>query len=51
MIAHAMGPQNTEWVSGTIARIAAMAVSTIGRSRRTAASTIAVHNGTPAATS
>jgi hypothetical protein len=47
MIAHAIGPQKVERVSGIIARIAAAAVSTIGRKRRTVDSTIASHIGSP----
>ena len=47
MIATAIGPQNTERDSGIIASTAAAAVSTIGRSRRTADSTIASQVGTP----
>ena len=51
MIAHAIGPQNVERVSGIIARIAASAVSEIGRRRRTADSTIASHSEQPRARS
>jgi len=40
MMAIAIGPQNTEKVSGTNAKIAAAAVNTIGRARRTVASTM-----------
>ena len=36
MMATAIGPQNTERASGIIARMAASAVSMIGRNRRTA---------------
>ena len=48
MIAIAIGPQNTENASGTKAKIAAAAVSTIGRERRMVASTIAVLGVLPA---
>src|SRR5947209_7712965 len=41
MMVIAIGPQNAERDSGIIARIAASAVSTTGRARRTVASTIA----------
>ncbi len=51
MIATAIGPQNTLRDSGIIASTAAAAVSTIGRRRRTADSTIASQAGTPAARS
>ena len=47
MIATAIGPQNTLRDSGIIASTAAAAVSTIGRKRRTADSTIASQVGTP----
>ena len=45
MIATAIGPQKTLRDSGIIASTAAAAVRTIGRQRRTAASTIAVAAG------
>ena len=48
MMAIAIGPQNTDIASGTRARIAAAAVSTIGRERRTVASTIASAGVLPA---
>ena len=48
MMAIAIGPQNTEKASGTRARMAAAAVSRIGRARRTVASTIAAAGGLPA---
>src|SRR6185369_4234304 len=51
MIATAIGPQNTERDSGIIASTAAAAVSTIGRNRRTADSTIAFQVGMPLARS
>src|SRR5205085_3156196 len=51
MIATAIGPQKTDRDSGIIARTAAAAVSTMGRRRRTADSTIAFHVGTPLALS
>ena len=51
MMATAMGPQNTERDSGIIASTAAAAVSTMGRSRRTADSTMASQVGTPRARS
>ena len=51
MIATAIGPKKTLRVSGIIARIAASAVSTIGRKRRTVASMIAFQAGCPAARS
>ena len=51
MIATAIGPQKLLRVSGIIARIAAAAVSMIGRNRRTVDSMIAVHSGWPSATS
>ena len=51
MMAAAIGPQNTLRESGIIASTAAAAVRMIGRKRRTAASTMAVQVGTPAATS
>ena len=51
MIATAIGPQNTLRDSGIIASTAAAAVSTIGRKRRTAASTIAFQAATPRARS
>ena len=41
MMVIAIGPQNAERDSGIIARIAASAVSTTGRARRTVASTMA----------
>jgi hypothetical protein len=47
MIAHAIGPQNVERVSGIMARIAAAAVSTMGRKRRTVDSTIASQSARP----
>ena len=47
MIATAIGPQNTLRDNGIIASTAAAAVSTIGRKRRTAASTIAFQVSTP----
>ena len=47
MMATAIGPQNTLRDSGIIASTAAAAVSTIGRKRRTADSTIAFQVGTP----
>ena len=47
MIATAIGPKNALRDSGIIARIAASAVSTIGRKRRTVASTIACHGSRP----
>ena len=47
MIATAIGPQKTLRDSGIIASTAAAAVSTIGRKRRTAASTIASQRSTP----
>ena len=47
MMATAIGPQNTLRDSGIIASTAAAAVSTIGRKRRTAASTMAFQVGTP----
>jgi hypothetical protein len=48
MIATAIGPQKTLRVSGIIARIAAAAVSMIGRKRRTVDPTIASQAGLPA---
>ena len=51
MMATAMGPQNTLRDSGIMASTAAAAVSTMGRSRRTAASMMASHAGTPRARS
>ena len=48
MIATAIGPKNAERDSGIIARIAASAVSTIGRKRRTVASMIASQRSLPA---
>ena len=51
MMATAIGPQNTLRDSGIIASTAAAAVSTMGRRRRTAASTMASHVGTPRARS
>ena len=47
MMATAIGPQNTLRDSGIMARTAAAAVSTMGRKRRTAASTMASHADTP----
>ena len=51
MMAMAMSPQNTLRVSGIIARMAAAAVSTTGRERRTVASTIAIRAAMPRAMS
>ena len=51
MIATAIGPKKSERVSGIIARIAASAVSAIGRSRRTVASITALKGSCPAAIS
>ncbi len=51
MIATAMGPQKTERDRGIMASTAAAAVSTMGRSRRTADSTIASQVGMPLARS
>src|SRR3954469_3596904 len=51
MMVIAIGPQNAERDSGIMARIAASAVSTTGRARRTVASTIASLRVRPAATS
>ena len=51
MIAIAIGPQNTLRLSGIMARMAAAAVSTTGRARRTLASTTAVQRAAPAAMS
>ena len=51
MIATAIGPQNTLRDKGIIASTAAAAVSTMGRMRRTADSTIASQAGTPRARS
>jgi len=47
----AIGPQNAERDSGIMARIAASAVSTTGRARRTVASTMASLRAKPWATS
>ena len=49
MMAIAIGPQKPERDNGIIASTAAAAVSTIGRNRRTADSTMASHAGTPRA--
>src|SRR6185369_17680383 len=49
MMATAMGPQNTDRDRGIMASTAADAVNTIGRSRRTADSTIAFQAGIPLA--
>ena len=51
MIATAIGPKNALRDSGIIASTAASAVSTIGRKRRTVASTIACQRSWPAAMS
>jgi hypothetical protein len=51
MIARAMGPQNTDRVRGIIARMAASAVRTTGRARRTVLSTMASQGARPAARS
>ena len=48
MMAKAIGPHSTLRVSGTMARMAAAAVSMIGRKRRTVASRIATQGGSPA---
>jgi hypothetical protein len=48
MMATAIGPQKTLRVSGIIARMAAAAVSMIGRKRRTVEPTIASQGGMPA---
>ena len=47
----AIGPQNTERDSGIMARMAAIAVSTSGRERRTVYLMIASHRERPVATS
>ncbi|MNW20841.1 hypothetical protein D3C71_2214290 [compost metagenome] len=51
MIATAIGPKNTLRDNGIIANTAAIAVSTIGRNRRTVASMIACQGFNPAAIS
>ncbi len=51
MMATAIGPQNTERDSGIMASTAAAAVSTMGRMRRTALSTMASQAGIPLARS
>lgn len=51
MIVIAIGPQNAERDRGIMARMAASAVSTTGRARRTVASTIASRRVRPEVTS